>query len=211
MGLFAKLTFLFKKPSIIIVTGTFRQTAAEAIFKVLKSSFRVKKIKKKPDIFDSLGKNVLIWSAKEKELDTVFPFIKDSKKPVLVITNINDTVQETSQIKKLVAKIPSNGSLILNFDGKVAKEIMGEVEVSTLTFGLQEGADFLATDIKEIYGELAKSNRGTNFKINYEGNIVPFWLKNILGKEHIYAALSATALGLVFGLNLVDVSQSLKN
>ncbi|MDO8559330.1 MAG: cyanophycin synthetase, partial [bacterium] len=41
--------------------------------------------------------------------------------------------------------------------------------------------------------------------------IVPCWLENLFGKDNIYAALAASAVGLALGLNLVEVSQALKD
>ena len=55
----------------------------------------------------------------------------------------------------------------------------------------------------------ARENGGTNFKINYQGKIVPFWLESS-SKEQIYSVLAAVAVGVVSGLNLVEISQSLK-
>jgi len=76
--------------------------------------------------------------------------------------------------------------------------------LSTLTFGFQQGADFQVSDLRQNgCGYL-------NFKINHKGSIVPFWLEKYSGKEQIYAALTAIAVGTIFGLNLVEISQALK-
>jgi len=71
-----------------------------------------------------------------------------------------------------------------------------------MTFGFEEGVDFQATDIK--------LNGNTNFKINYQGKVVPVWLKGICDKEKISAGLAAATVGTVFGLNLIEISQALK-
>ena len=42
------------------------------------------------------------------------------------------------------------------------------------------------------------------------GSNVPFFLPHVLGKAQVYAALSAIAIGLEFGMNLVDISESLR-
>jgi len=57
-----------------------------------------------------------------------------------------------------------------------------------------------ATDIK--------NSEKVNFKINYEGNLVPVWLDERLKEEKIQAALVAAGVGLTLGLNLVEVSQA---
>jgi len=92
--------------------------------------------------------------------------------------------------------------LILNYDEENIRRLKNQASSKVLTFGFRSGADFRASDVKV--------NDGTNFKINHHGNIVPVWLGKSFGKEYIYAALAAAAVGEVFGLNLVEVSGALK-
>jgi len=132
--------------------------------------------------------------------------------PILVVTHIGDIPfdkdffagprEKTKEIIKLAKILPAQGFLILNFDDETAREIKTETIAHSLTFGFQEGADFRASDIK--------LNTGVNFKINYKGNIVPVWLEKLFGKEQIYSALAAASCGVIFDLNLVEISQALK-
>lgn len=214
MNFFSKLLFLWKRPKVVIVTGNGRACAKEAIFQVLKPYFEI-------------GKNILLFEAdltnypaKEK-----FKFlIRNSSLPILVVTHIDDIPfdknffagerKKTLEIRELAKNLPSQGYLVLNFDDETVREIKDYYSPSTfpkkensiahcLTFGFQQRADFQATDIK--------LNTGTNFKINYRGNIVPVWLEKVFGKEQIYSALAAACLGTIFDLNLVEISQALKN
>lgn len=98
--------------------------------------------------------------------------------------------------------LSSREYLISNFDKGGGRRLKEGVAVKTLTFGFQEGADFQATDVK--------INGGTNFKVNYQGKIVPIWLTGIKSPEEIYPVLTAVAIGTALGLNLVEISQSLK-
>jgi len=93
--------------------------------------------------------------------------------------------------------------LILNYDDENARKIKRESPAKVLTFGFWAGADFRASDVK--------INGGINFKINYQGNTVPVWLKSFSNKEHIYAAWAAAAVGEVLNLNLVEVSEALRH
>ena len=52
---------------------------------------------------------------------------------------------------------------------------------------------------------------GLSFKVNYEGNSVPFKIANVLGTPQAYAALNAVAAGLILKMNLVDISEALKD
>lgn len=212
MNFLLKLRFLLKRPKIIIVTGEGRACAKEAIFQVLKPHFKI-------------GAEVLIFETDLTNSTDAKKFkflIKHSSLPILVVTHVGDIpfdkiffageMEKTIEIRKLAKSLPSHGYLVLNFDDETVREIKTETNLNELTFGFQERADFQASDIK--------LNTETNFKINYKGNIVPVWLVPTshtpnfdvgVGKEQIYSALASVCVGTIFDLNLVEISQSLKN
>ncbi|MDP2966943.1 MAG: hypothetical protein Q8N87_00795, partial [bacterium] len=203
-----KLIFFWKKPKIIIITGRGKACAAEAIFQVLRPHFKVGKLTNFPHSLSFgqiLGKEILIFETKIEKAENFNFLIKRASLPILLVTHIGDIPfdndffagdrEKTTEIRKLARILPSQGYLILNFDDETVREIGDELRSSSrfanarvkdeanlqeLTFGFQEGADFRATDIN--------LNSGTNFKINYKGNIVPIWLEKLFGKEQIYAS-----------------------
>jgi len=199
MNLINKIKFILKRPKVVIVTGEGRACAAEAIRKVLRQD----------------KNKILIIEAELPPLDSNYltRLIKNSSLPILVVTHIGDIPfdkdffagprEKTKEIIKLAKILPAQGFLILNFDDETAREIRTESRANSLTFGFQAEADFQASD--------TKLNTGTNFKINYKGNIVPIWLEKLFGKEQIYSALAAAGVGVIFDLNLVEISQALKN
>lgn len=230
LNLLRKIIFFWKKPKIIIVTGNGRETTAEAIFCLLNQNFKVAKFQERaPDILSICKKEILIFESDLKKNRTAKDFkflVKKSQLPILVITQFGDIPpvapsgeprpqsgrdkdffagdkKDIIQSRKLAKILPAQGYLILNFDDETVREIGEETDLKGITFGFQEGADFRATDIN--------LNSGTNFKINYKGNIVPVWLETLFGKEQIYSALAAAAVGTVLGFNLVEISSSLKN
>jgi len=201
MNLLSKIKFILKRPKVIIVTGKGRASAKEAIFQVLKLHFKI-------------GKDILIFESDLREEIRQFEWlIKNSSLPVLVVSQVGEIPfdkdffagerEDTLEIRKLTKALPVFGYLILNFDDETVREIKDETNLKEITFGFQEGADFRATDIK--------LNKGTNFKLNYKGSIVPVWLEKLFGKEQIYSALASAAVGTIFDLNLVEISQALKN
>ena len=100
-------------------------------------------------------------------------------------------------------KLSFKECLIYNFDKEGLRKIREKApETKLLTFGFQEGADFQASDLRQ--------DGGTNFKINYQGKIVPVWLEGSPTREEIYSVLAASAIGVLLGLNLVEISQALK-
>ena len=202
MNFLTKFIFFLRKPKIIIVTGKGRISAAKAIYQVLKLRFKVEKlVEKTPNILSVFKKRVfLIETSLEKSgiCKKLKHWIKLSQLPILVVTKVN----EINETRKLAKMIPVYGFLILNFDDERIQEINNIKSLKTLTFGFQEGADFRASDIH--------TNTGINFKINYKGNIIPVWLKKSSGEEQIYDALAVSSVGIIFGLNFVEISEALK-
>jgi len=195
--------FIIKKPKIVIVVGNGRACAKEVIFQILKNYFKV-------------GKEIFIFETDLKNASEFAKFnflVKNSSLPILAVTHFGDLPpdkdffasdkEEIEPVKKLAKSMPSFGYLILNFDDETVREIKDETNLKEITFGFQERADFYASDIK--------INGGTNFKINYKGNVVPAWLNRTFGKEQIYSALAGVVVGTILDLNLVEISQSLKD
>ncbi len=203
LNFFQKFKFLLKKPKVIIVTGEGRFCAKEAIQQVLQPHF-------------SVGKEILVIESDLKNIRDLKRYkflINQSSLVVLVVTHAGDIPLEqeffaaerekTKEILSLAKILPASNYLVLNFDDETVREIGDLTNLKTLNFGFQERADLRASDIK--------INGGTNFKINYKGNIVPVWLERLFGKEQIYSALAGVGIGIIFDLNLVEISQALKD
>ena len=200
MTLINKIKFFLSRPKVIVVSGRGRGTAREAIYHVLKGHFKI-------------GKEILLSVDTE---DSIF-HLKNSQLPILAVTHVGDyhpdkeffdgDVRDIHKAAELAGVLPAHGRLILNFDDETVREIKDESIAHPLTFGFGARADIRASDVV-----LTKiSSPGTNFKINYDGNIVPVWLEMLFGKENIYAALTAAAVGEALGLNLVEISEGLKS
>ena len=143
------------------------------------------------------GRNVLIFEAGPENSRNHDFFIKNSSLPILLFT-------DESQIPTDLLKImPESGFIIVNFDFGILGKIKNKTSAKILTYGFGEGADILASDINVSENEI-------NFKINYQNSIVPVWLKNTDEKEDVHNALAAVGVGLALGMNLVEISQKLK-
>jgi len=212
MNLLAKINFYLKKPKVIVITGKGSSSANEAVFQVFSKKLKVRKISNHNLPFVSKDE-ILIFETKIKELKSLNFFVKNSSLPILLVTNLGEISpssiffagekKDLEEILKFVNILPKNSQLVLNFDDEVLREIKKLIDFKVVTFGFGEGADFLASDIK--------FNHLTNFKLNYQGNTVPIWLDFPAEKEHIYNALSVISISTIFNLNLVEVSQVLKD
>ena len=216
MDIFNKVKFILRKPKLIIITGNGRFIAESVITNVLKKRFKV-------------GRDVLIFNAdlRNKKIVNEAMFLAEkSQLPILVITNIGDIcpkkdsffgTQDDENIKGIVklAKFLSSeiftstddhlsirSRFILNFDDNIARSLKNKISGYSLTFGFRDGANLIVSDVK--------LGKGMNFKVNFKGNIIPYWLNNLFGKEYIYAAMAATICGTILGMNLIEISQSLR-
>jgi len=113
----------------------------------------------------------------------------------------------------LVKYLPLDGLAILNYDD-LSVRMMRELVpsgVRIITYGFGQGAQLRISHYELKSEDLAKGEFGVNFKIEYNGNVVPIRLNQVLGKQQCYAAGAAAVVGLRFGLNLVDISEGLSH
>ena len=109
----------------------------------------------------------------------------------------------------LIKSLDKNGWAILNFDDERVKAMAGKTQAKIFGYGFNEKADLRALNFEEHLENLAEA--GVNFKVDYKGSNVPVRLKEILGIHQLCPILAAIAVGLTFKMNLVEISQSLKN
>jgi len=208
MSLISNIIFSLKKPKIIFLSGVFHKEIKGFVSRVLEEKFKI-------------GQEVLIFEEDFKNKEEIEFLVKKSSQTIILVNNINEVIiddnhipgqefsaeekdKEIEKIREIIKIIPDNKSfLVLNFDDDIVKKIKNEKTENVLTFGFREQADFQATDIN--------LDEGTNFKISHMGNIVPFWLQKPCERGCIYTTLAAVAIGIIFGLNLVEISQSIKN
>lgn len=135
---------------------------------------------------------------------------------VAVITDIGishleffaDQSALASEKMSLIQKLQPAASAILNFDSPKVYEGRNQTKAKVMGYGFGAEAELKATDFHLIESE---NRRGSNFKAHYKGNVMPFFLPNSLGQPGVYAALAASAVGLHFGINLVEASEALKH
>lgn len=218
MDILRKSILYFKKPKVILVMTDEKRSSAKAIFQVLRNKFNVKKFQDKiPDAFNLVNTEVFIIETDFRNVEfikQIGEFVKKSELPILVVSNMeslelsqdnfSDENKKIENVKTIAKHISPHGSLILNFDNKIMREIDKITNVKKFSFGISEQADFRASDISE-------SDEGITFKLNYRGNTVPIWLHGVYGTEEVYNAISAICVGIILGLNVIEVSDSLKS
>lgn len=151
---------------------------------------------------------------------------------IAIITDIGATHLETfvslenliKEKQKIIERLPCDGWAILNKDNKIIEKMEKKTEAKVLSFGFSEEADVRASELILDYelGNCASEDlighptcqrdkiKGINFKIIYQGNVVPVFLTDVVGEVSAYAALIATTIGIIYKMNLIEISEALR-
>ncbi len=105
--------------------------------------------------------------------------------------------------KKIFNNINSRGFAIINNDDELIRTLKTELNCKLITYGIRSESDVRATDLQIID---RNGVIGMNFKLKYQGNVVPVFLPHTLGLAQVYAFLSGASVALQYGFNLVEVS-----
>lgn len=109
---------------------------------------------------------------------------------------------------KLVSAVPIDGHVILNHDDPLVLAMKEKTKAHVRTFGLNDNAGIKAGGSEFFYDQKGKVE-GVKFKIHQGQNAyVPVVVHGSLGISQAYCVAAATAVGLLFDINLVDIAQA---
>jgi UDP-N-acetylmuramoyl-tripeptide--D-alanyl-D-alanine ligase len=114
---------------------------------------------------------------------------------------------------RLIENLPENGWAVLNYDSEKTRQIGEHSQVRLLTYGFDEKATVTAQEVFFSFEDRQSGGglEGISFKLGYQGSYVPVLLPKVVGRTAIYAALAGAAVGLAYGMNLVEISEALRN
>jgi len=119
--------------------------------------------------------------------------------------------QISKEKSNIVKALSSNDLAILNYDDSAVLNMSQVSKAQVMTFGFNQGADVMASDLNYYISQADEISAGITFKVNYQGKSVPFKLKNALAKHQVYSALCGVCVGMKLGLNLLQIGQALEN
>lgn len=147
--------------------------------------------------------------------------LKIVKCKIGIITRIGEshleafkTVDRIKKEKALIVKeLEKNDWAVLNFDDDRVREIAKEVKSNYISYGLNEKSDLYASDVS-IVNQVAgggKDQYGLSFKMHYKGSVVPVNIPGVISFSSVYACLVGASVGIIYGLNLIEIAGALKN
>jgi UDP-N-acetylmuramyl pentapeptide synthase len=107
----------------------------------------------------------------------------------------------------ILSGLNKSGTAVLNADNEKVLEGQKESKFNSITYGFANDSQI---GVQDFQITTKNGQFGLTFKVNYKGTRIPFFIPNALGKPPILASLAATAVGICFGMNLVDISQALE-
>jgi len=135
--------------------------------------------------------------------------IGDSPVHLEFFKNIEHLIREKTNI---ISHLKVQDFAIINLDDEQLQSLPDKTKAQIITVGQDEKAQLRASDINyslNLEEAIKNNNAGINFKIHYEGHTIPFKINNALGLPQVYAGLFAIACGLVFKMNLVEISKAI--
>ena len=113
-----------------------------------------------------------------------------------------DSPEEVIEEKEyLVKALKEDGVLVLNYDDEKVRGFKQKYKHNTVTFGFGEGAMFKASHDTYNVGR-----KQISFRVDSGGSSVPVVIKGSLGRQHIYPALAAFAVGHSEGLDIASMA-----
>ncbi len=141
---------------------------------------------------------------------------------VVVVTRIGETpvhIEFFSSRNELIAEksklakaLRPGGTLVLNADDPDVLAMRGLAKTArVITYGFSPEADVRASNYSVSYAESGQSllPAGISWKIDYLGNIIPIKVPGVVGRNNVYSALSAFAVGASRNINLLTVGESI--
>lgn len=114
----------------------------------------------------------------------------------------------------LLKVLPEKGLSILNKDSRFFEELAKMSNTKIITFGFSKEADIHvdgAVQMNKINPGQSDFTPNITFKVNYMGNTVPIRLPGVFGEHQVYAALAGISAGLSLGMNLIEISEGLRD
>lgn len=132
-----------------------------------------------------------------------------------VITNVSESHLEffgsVNKVKiekrKIIEHLKPENYAILNCDIDNVCEMRNVTKAKTITYGFDQNTDVSASDVAVSYDKEGWPN-GLNFKLVFNGSVIPIFIPKIVGYSHIYSVLVAVAVGSIYKISLMDMAKA---
>lgn len=115
------------------------------------------------------------------------------------------TPQDVAREKMYILDaIKPDGFVVLAHDDEVVMSYKDKIKQRVFTFGFEEGANIKGGYYSITYDAYGMPT-GIAAKILIGSNAFPFFMTGAIGRQFVFPALAATAVGQALGMNMVDI------
>ncbi len=120
-----------------------------------------------------------------------------------------DGPEEVAREKgRLIEFLPVGGFAILNGDDPVVRNLQTRTRARVILYGFEKGEEVRVMRFEHKFRRDGAPD-GISFKLEYGGGVVPVRIPHVFGRTNAYAAAAAASVGIIFGMNLVAISEAL--
>lgn len=121
------------------------------------------------------------------------------------------TLEQVAKEKGMLFKaIPKNGWVVGNSDDPRVKKLLETSSAQKLDYGIQnQGARVRGGEINIVPGDGTLACVGMRFKLIANGSVTPLSVSGVVGEHQLYPLLAAAAIGSLFDITTVGVSDAL--
>lgn len=109
----------------------------------------------------------------------------------------------------LVRVLGASDFAMLNQDDRRVMGMSSKTKARVVTYGFDQNSGIRASDVEYLTNEEGRP-LGVTFKLNHGSSFVPVRIEGSLGKSQALTSAAAAAVGLSMGMNLVQVSNALR-
>ncbi len=121
-------------------------------------------------------------------------------------------LEKIAQEKRaILTQLSKDGLGVVNGDSQLVRAQVAFCSAHVVTYGLKEGVDFRAIEVKLITEDMGAPEAGLLFKVVRKGSVVPFFIPGVVGEHVVPQLLAAVAVGERFGVNLVEAAERLRH
>lgn len=110
---------------------------------------------------------------------------------------------------KLLEVLNAGDHAVLNFDDQAVLDMKEKTKAKITTYGFGENADLKISNFDFCIEDYKPA--GITFKINHDDGFVPIKINGSVGRSQAWAATAGAAVGLILGMNLVEINEALGN
>lgn len=111
---------------------------------------------------------------------------------------------------QLIKSLPAHNALaLLNADDPTVLNLKDATRAPVQTFGFAEDANIRASAVSFYFNDDVIA--GLSFKLHHGLSFLPIRIPRVLGSYQLYGVLAAVGIGLHFGMNLVEISETFES